>query len=116
MLSKYRRNLSLEKNSNIEYLASYAYGFIKSSIYWNISEDGDFIWEPGMRKEFDDYKYAGKVDGEYQVIPTDEKCAEAYSTDPGLPFKGCLLWIGIGNWDYHWQLIIWRKGWALLFY
>jgi len=82
MLSLYRRNLSLEINPTIEHLASYAYGFVRGAIYWSASEDGDFIWERGIRKEDDEYKYAGKVNGEYQKIPTDSKCADPYSTDP----------------------------------
>jgi len=82
LLSKYRRNLNLDLNFKMEHLASYAYSYVQGAIYWNNSEDNDFIWEKGIRKEDDDYKYAGKVNGEYQTIPTDEKCADPYSTDP----------------------------------
>jgi len=34
--------------------------------------------------------------GEYQVIPTDERCADPYSTDPD-----CNLKVAIGGWYWN---------------
>jgi VCBS repeat-containing protein len=87
LLSKYRRNLSLAVNKNIEHLSSYAYSFVRGAIYWNSDKSGDFLWEKGIRKEDNEYKYAGKVNGEYQKIPKDPKCADPYSTDPDCNLK-----------------------------
>ncbi len=74
-LSQHRSKLSLNANIHIDAISNYSFMLLNKGIYWNDSQDGSFIWQPGIRKNSNDYKYAGKINGSYQAIPTDERCS-----------------------------------------
>ena len=69
-LSKHRKNLGLDINSTIDRLSEKASQLINVALVWNQNESN--IWQPGVRKSYPDYKYAGKVDGIYQTVRQDD--------------------------------------------
>ena len=95
LLSKHRKNLNLSSNNIIDIISQYSYMFINKSILWNKLKDGSFLWQPGYLKELPEYKYAGKIDGKYQVIPTAIKCKNSTTNDPDCNLQEAIV-DGIG--------------------
>ena len=78
-LSKHRKNLGLSPNNSIEMASIKASQLIKQAIVWKNESN---LWQPGQRKNRQDYKYAGKIDGIYQNIQKDDvECREQSSLE-----------------------------------
>ena len=73
-LSKHRKNLGLSPNHSIEIASRKASRLIRQAVVWKNESN---LWQPGQRKNRQDYKYAGKIDGIYQTIQKDDlECRE----------------------------------------
>jgi len=68
-LSKCRKNLGLPPNSSLDIAKNKATELIKRALVWKNETN---LWQPGERKNYQDYKYAGKINGLYQEIKKDE--------------------------------------------
>jgi len=78
-LSKHRNNLGLPPNNSIEIAAIKASRLIRQAVVWKNENN---LWQPGQRKNRQDYKYAGKIDGIYQYIQKDDiECREQSSLE-----------------------------------
>ena len=78
-LSKHRKNIGLSPSNSIEIASIKASRLIREALVWKNDTN---IWQPGQRKNRQDYRYAGKVNGIYQKIQKDDiECSEQSSLE-----------------------------------